>query len=102
MCLIIDEQERDKDRFLQLADQWGIDAQVRSLPAGDYIWILTPPLQGPDVKYDQRQPSLEKVLGIFKIQEQLFLINFIGSNIDVLPILEMNLINFSQILWEIN
>ncbi|CAC5397733.1 unnamed protein product [Mytilus coruscus] len=62
VCLIIDEQERDKDRFLQLADQWGIDAQVRSLPAGDYIWILTPPLQGPDVKYDQRQPSLEKVL----------------------------------------
>ncbi|XP_076086625.1 uncharacterized protein LOC143057239 isoform X2 [Mytilus galloprovincialis] len=62
VCLIIDEQERDKNRFLQLADQWGIDAQVRSLPAGDYIWILTPPLQGPDVKYDQRQPSLEKVL----------------------------------------
>ncbi|VDI30280.1 Hypothetical predicted protein [Mytilus galloprovincialis] len=62
VCLIIDEQERDKGRFLQLADQWGIDAQVRSLPAGDYIWILTPPLQGPDVKYDQRQPSLEKVL----------------------------------------
>ncbi|CAC5382280.1 unnamed protein product [Mytilus coruscus] len=62
VCLIIDEQERDKDRFLQLADQSGIDAQVRSLPAGDYIWILTPPLQGPDVKYDQRQPSLEKVL----------------------------------------
>ncbi|XP_063410099.1 uncharacterized protein LOC134693283 [Mytilus trossulus] len=62
VCLIIDEQERDKNRFLQLADQWGIDAQVRSLPAGDYIWILTPPLPGPDVKYDQRQPSLEKVL----------------------------------------
>ncbi|XP_061163432.1 uncharacterized protein LOC133172537 [Saccostrea echinata] len=62
ICLIIDEQERDKDRFLQIATERGVDVQFRHLGAGDYLWILTPPMASPTLKYTQQQPTIEKVL----------------------------------------
>ncbi|XP_069111071.1 platelet binding protein GspB-like [Argopecten irradians] len=62
ICLIIDEQERDRERLLRLAAERNIDAQVRQLPSGDYIWILTPPLTDTRQKYTQKIPEEELVL----------------------------------------
>eukprot|EP00105_Crassostrea_gigas_P034556 XP_019918704.1 PREDICTED: uncharacterized protein LOC105318101 isoform X1 [Crassostrea gigas] len=62
VCLIIDEQERDKDRFHQIATERGVDVQFRQLGAGDYLWILTPPMASPTLRYTQQQPTQEKVL----------------------------------------
>ncbi|XP_062591696.1 uncharacterized protein LOC134253200 isoform X2 [Saccostrea cucullata] len=62
ICLIIDEQERDKDRFHQIATERGVDVQFRHLGAGDYLWILTPPMASPTLRYTQQQPTIEKVL----------------------------------------
>lgn len=61
VCLIIDEQERDKDRFHQIAMERGVDVQFRQLGAGDYLWILTPPMASPTLRYTQQQPTQEKV-----------------------------------------
>ncbi|XP_033763465.1 uncharacterized protein LOC117344746 [Pecten maximus] len=62
ICLIIDEQERDRERLLHLAAERNIDAQVRQLPSGDYIWILTPPLNDTRQKYSQKNTDEELVL----------------------------------------
>ncbi|XP_056019472.1 uncharacterized protein LOC125678232 isoform X2 [Ostrea edulis] len=62
ICLIIDEQERDKNRFHQIALERGVDVQFRQLGAGDYLWILTPPMASPNLRYTHQQPTLEKVL----------------------------------------
>nr|XP_022338684.1 uncharacterized protein LOC111134145 isoform X2 [Crassostrea virginica] len=62
VCLIIDEQERDKLRLQQLATERGVDVQFRQLGAGDYLWILSPPMDSPTLRYTQLQPTQEKVL----------------------------------------
>ena len=61
VCLIIDEQERDKIRLQQLATERGVDVQFRQLGAGDYLWILSPPMDSPTLRYTQLQPTQEKV-----------------------------------------
>ena len=61
VCLIIDEQERDKLRLQQLATERGVDVQFRQLGAGDYLWILSPPMDSPTLRYTQLQPTQEKV-----------------------------------------
>lgn len=61
LCLIIDDNERDKDRLIQYAAKNGVDAQVRQLPAGDYIWILSPPVMTPDAEYTGRDTDNELV-----------------------------------------
>ena len=61
VCLIIDEQERDNKRLLDLMASKGVDAQVRQLSSGDYIWILTPPMYDPQRSYTGKQPQDELV-----------------------------------------
>ena len=61
ICLIIDEHERDKDRLLAYAADKDIDAQVRFLPAGDYVWILSPPLYNVNERYLGNDPGNEMV-----------------------------------------
>ena len=61
VCLIIDEQERDKLRLQQIATERGVDVQFRQLGAGDYLWILSPPMDSPTLRYTQLQPTQEKV-----------------------------------------
>ncbi|XP_060588836.1 uncharacterized protein LOC132744220 [Ruditapes philippinarum] len=62
LCLIIDENERDKQRLLRYAKEKNIDAQVRLLPAGDYIWVLTPPMIDTSVVYTGKDYGNEMVL----------------------------------------
>ncbi|XP_053394593.1 uncharacterized protein LOC123545094 [Mercenaria mercenaria] len=62
LCLIIDDNERDKQRLLRYAAEKNIDAQVRLLPAGDYIWILTPPMVNPQASYTDKDYGNELVL----------------------------------------
>jgi ERCC4-type nuclease len=64
LCLIIDENERDKARLLRYAAEKRVDAQVRLLPAGDYIWILSPPMVDTSVTYtgtDSRNELVSKL-----------------------------------------
>ena len=61
ICLLIDENERDKGRLLKYAADKGIDAQTRFLPAGDYIWILTPPMVDTRQQYTGNHTDTEVV-----------------------------------------
>ena len=61
ICLLIDKNEREKGRLLKFAEDKGIDAQTRYLPAGDYIWILTPPMIDTRQKYTGNQSAAEVV-----------------------------------------
>ncbi|CAH1772286.1 unnamed protein product [Owenia fusiformis] len=43
LCLVIDSQEKERERLIGFARQRGIVTKVRELPAGDYVWLLLPP-----------------------------------------------------------
>ena len=62
VCLIVDEHERERDRLVDFAMAANVPVQVRSLPTGDYLWILTPPTQ-PEapMEYKRVAPDVETV-----------------------------------------
>ncbi|KAK3104788.1 hypothetical protein FSP39_010149 [Pinctada imbricata] len=62
ICLIVDEQERDKERLLSIARERNINVQVRQLGAGDYIWIMTPPQDSQNFRCMGRNNTEEIVL----------------------------------------
>lgn len=43
VCLLVDTEEPQKDRFVKYAQERGLCVQVRKLPSGDFCWILLPP-----------------------------------------------------------
>ena len=60
VCLLVDKYEKQRERFVALADELGISVQIRELKVCDYLWILTPP-GDTEVNYDDEQPDLEIV-----------------------------------------
>ncbi|XP_046559166.1 uncharacterized protein LOC124268187 [Haliotis rubra] len=62
LYLVIDDKERDVHRLSKLARDHGIPTLIRSLPAGDYVWILSPPLPSPHVEYNGNNRSAEMLL----------------------------------------
>lgn len=42
VCLLVDTEEPQKDRFVKVARERGLSARVRKLPTGDFCWILLP------------------------------------------------------------
>lgn len=42
VCLLVDTEEPQKDRFVKVARERGLSARVRKLPSGDFCWILLP------------------------------------------------------------
>ena len=73
ICLLIDENEREKGRLLKFAADKGIDAQTRFLPAGDYIWILTPPMVDTGQQYTGNHTDTEIVSlqGLHRLERYL-------------------------------
>ncbi|XP_067658786.1 uncharacterized protein [Haliotis asinina] len=62
LYLVIDDKERDVHRLSKLARDHGIPTLIRSLPAGDYVWILSPPLASPHAEYNGNNRSAELLL----------------------------------------
>ncbi|XP_048250150.1 uncharacterized protein LOC124139143 [Haliotis rufescens] len=62
LYLVIDDKERDVQRLSKLARDHGIPTLIRSLPAGDYVWILSPPLPSPHTEYNGNNRSAETLL----------------------------------------
>ena len=40
MQLLVDEQERQKERMVRLLERRGIESSVKGLPTGDYVWTV--------------------------------------------------------------
>ena len=57
--MIVDQEEKNKERLIDIMGAKGVPVQVRKLPAGDYLWILLP--ENHDDQDNEPRPEEELV-----------------------------------------